>query len=223
MTTLRARSRHFVLSLVCAIPGAGAAKSSLNLREVMGGVENAASSGLVSVASWIASSNLPVLTGLYGGVFCGVLAIVVSVVRKPTLSSSAWLLPVGSALSIFAVLVLWKAESMLIAALPSTRDGIVAGASTIELLLTMSLISGLGSVLALLIGLIIGDDSGKARNWSPFAALFLVVALFVTVGIAFQLRNSWLYNLLDQASASLASGFIPMSSAPHFGQVCSIE
>jgi hypothetical protein len=192
---LRVRSRHFVLSLVCAIPAAGAAKSSLNLREVMVGVENAGSSGLVSVASWIASSNFPVLTGLYVGVFCGVLAIVVSVVRKTTLSSSTWLLPLGSALSLFGVLVFWKAESMLIAALPSTRDGIVTEASMIKLLLTMSLISGLGSVLALLIGLIFREDSSKGSRWSPFAALFLVVAVFFTVAIAFQLRNSWLYNL----------------------------
>jgi hypothetical protein len=161
----------------------------------MRGVENAGSSGLLSSASWIAKSNLPVLTGLYLGIFCGVLAILVSVVRKTTLSSSAWLLPVGSALSLFAVLVLWKAESMLIAALPSTRDGFVAGASTIELLLTMSLISGLGSVMVLLIGPIFHADSGTGRKWSPLAALFLVVAVFVTVGIAFQLRNSWLYNL----------------------------
>jgi len=187
--------RQFGFSLVCAVPAAGAAKSSLNLRGVMSGVENAGSSGLLSSASWIASSNLPGLTGLYLGIFCGALAIVVSMVRKPALSVSAWLLPVDSALSLFAVLVLWKAESMLIGALPSTRDGFVAGASTIKLLLSVSLIGGLGSVLVLLISPIFHRDSGTGRKWRTVSALFLVVAVFVTLGIAFQLRNSWLYNL----------------------------
>lgn len=194
---LRPSLQRFALSFVCAIPAAGAALSSSNLRGVMRGVENAGTFGLHPVAAWIARSNLPVLNALYLGIFGGVLAIILSAVRssKIALSPPAWFLLVGSALSLSAVLVLWKAESILIVALPSSREGVVAGASTIKLLLTLSLIGGVVSLAVLLVGSIFRMASGPRQKWSPVAALLLVVIVFLFAAIAFQIRNSWLRDL----------------------------
>ncbi|MBA2526483.1 MAG: hypothetical protein H0V18_12000 [Pyrinomonadaceae bacterium] len=196
---LKPSLQRFALSFVCAVPAAGAALSSVNLSGVMRGVENAESSGLLPVATGIANSNLPVLIALYLGIFGGVLAILLSAVRssKIALSPPARFL-FGSALSLFAVLVLWRAKSMLIMALPSSREGVVAGASTIKLWLTLSQIGGVISIVVLLVGSIFRMASGPKQKWSPVAALLLVVIVFLFAAIAFQIRNSWLRDLYLQ-------------------------
>ncbi|MGI8897504.1 MAG: hypothetical protein ACR2IB_03815 [Pyrinomonadaceae bacterium] len=87
---------------------------------------------------------------------------------------------------------------MLIMALPSSREGVVAGASTIKLWLTLSQIGGVISIVVLLVGSIFRMASGPKQKWSPVAALLLVVIVFLFAAIAFQIRNSWLRDLYLQ-------------------------
>jgi len=189
----------FWLSGSFALVASGAALSSGKLIGVMHSVRNADSSGLLSVGRGIAEANQPVLVALYVSIICGALAAIIRVrSAKSNPPPPAWLSLAGTGLSLFPVMVLWIAESMMLNALPLSREGVVPGASTIEQFLFVSLGGGLVLAVILLVSSILRVPSRTTPKRSFVGALLFGMSALIVAAFAFQLRNSWIEDLYRQ-------------------------
>jgi len=177
----------------------GAWLSSLLIVRAFQGMRYAETAGIGAVTAGMAEANPPILIGLYFAIFVGVIAIVVIVVRcfmsTTTASPSGWFFLVGGGLGFIPLVLLWKAESLLIQAIsPGFRGGIVEVASTIQLCLTLTPITAAAIALILLVVSLVPLPSvlKAKRNYAPLAVLVLMEMLLIGMAVAFQVRTSWL-------------------------------
>jgi predicted neutral ceramidase superfamily lipid hydrolase len=183
-------------SLSLAVVAAATALTSWNLLRVLRGVQNAGSSGLLPVGRGIAEANQPLIAALYLGIACAVVTII-AYVRSSNNSPPAWLLLAVSAVAVVPLLIVWVAESLMLNALPSSRDGVVANVVLIQRLLLAAL--GAGVVLSLLLLLVpTVRVSSSAAPRRTAVAVCVVVTAFIIAVVALHLRNAWLNGLYAQ-------------------------
>ncbi|HLG17574.1 MAG TPA: hypothetical protein VJH03_24230 [Blastocatellia bacterium] len=179
-----------------AIPAVGSAASALLVFGVMRAMRLAASTGVAAVAAGLAEANIPVLIALYLAILCGVAGIVVAVIRSiaptTTVSPSPWFFAVGGGLALIPVVLLWEAESELIQVFSPSSTGLASTASTIQLLLTLTMILAPVSLLLLLAGSVWPLTSFSKPKWRPVVALIAVELAMIVAVIAFQTRIAWL-------------------------------
>lgn len=185
-----------------AIPMLGAALSAFLLMGVMEAMRNAESAGIAAVAGGMAEADLAITIALYLGVFVGFIGIVVMVIRSflstTTASPSAWFFLVAGGLGFVPMVLLWEAESLLIQAIsPGYRGGIALVASTIQLCLTMTLITAPTFALILLVASLVPLPSVlRAKgNYAPLVVLVLMEVLLIGMAVAFQVRTSWFHQV----------------------------
>ena len=181
----------FSLSLMAV--AAAAALTSWNLLRVMSGFQNAEASGLLSVGRGIAEANQLTIGALYFGIAC-VLVAGVAYVRAPNYSPPAWLVLSASAVALVPLAVVWAAESLMLDALPSARNGVVANATLIQRLLFVALVGGIVLSVLFLFGGALRVSPTVAPKRS-LAAVSLLAGCFVLAAIAFHLRNAWINGL----------------------------
>ena len=190
---------RLVPALSYAIPVAGAALSSILVMGVMRGMRFASSTGLSAATAGLSESGLPVLIALYLAIICGVAGIVVAVIRlmvpTTTVSPSAWFFLIGGGLGLIPVALLWEAESVFIQAISPSSRGVAYAASTIELLLTLTLVAAPVSLLLLLAGSVWPLSSRSRPKWGPLVALVVVELALIVAAVAFQVRISWLHQI----------------------------
>lgn len=185
-----------------AIPLAGAALSSLLIVRAFQAMRNGETAGIAAVTAGMSEANLPVLIGLYFAIFVGVIGIVVMVIRcfmsTTTASPSAWFFLVAGGPGLVPLVLLWEAESLLIQAIsPGYRGGIVVVASTIQLCLTLTLVTAAAIALILLVVSLVPLPSvlRAKRNWGPLAVLIVMELALIGMAVGFQVRTSWLHQV----------------------------
>jgi len=185
-----------------AIPALGAALSALLFIGVMQAMKAAESSGIAALGAGMAEANLPTLIGLYFAIFLGVIGIVVMVVRcfmsTTTASPSAWFFLVAGGLGFIPLVLLWEAESLLIQVIsPGYGGGIAQVASTIQLCLTLTLVTAAAFALILLAASLVPLPSvlKAKRNYAPLVVLVLMEFALIGMVVAFQVRTSWFQQL----------------------------
>lgn len=189
-------SLRFCFSLSLVAVAAAAALTSWNLLRVMHAFQNAEASGLLSVGRGIAEANQPLILALYFGIACALVAAV-AYARVSNHSPTATLILSTSVLATVPLVLVWVTESLMLDALPSSRNGVVANAPLIQSFLFIT--SGSGAVLSVIFSF------GWALRVSPtiarkrtVATVSLLIGCFVLALIGFHLRNAWLYGLYEQ-------------------------
>jgi hypothetical protein len=189
-------SLHVWFSLSLAIVAAATALTSWNLLRVMNGIQNAGSSGLLPVGRGIAEANQPLIAALYLGIACAVVTII-AYVRSSNNYPPAWLPLAVSAIAVIPLLIAWVAESLMLNALPSSREGVVANVVLIQRLLMTALGAGVVLSLALLLVPMLRVSSSAAPR-RTIVAVCVVVTAFIIAVIALHLRNAWLNGFYAQ-------------------------
>jgi hypothetical protein len=189
---------RLVPALSFTLAAAGAAASSLYIRNVMWAMRDAGSAGISAVAGGIGEANLFVLVALYLAAVCGLAGVLVFVIRllmvTKTVSPSSWFFFAGGALGLSPAVMLWVAETILIGAL-ARRTNVVEVVSTINLLTSLSMIVAPISILLLLAGSVWPLSTQSKRRWAPLVAPVVVELLLIAIAVAFQIRTSWLYQV----------------------------
>jgi hypothetical protein len=193
---------RLVPSFSYAIPMLGAALSALFLLGVIRAMRYAEAAGIAAVAGGMAEANLAVVVALYLAIFVGFIGIVVMVIRSfmstTTASPAAWFFLITGIIGLFPLLLLWEAQSLLVAAI-SPGGGIVHFVSNIRLYLSLTLVASAVLVLILLIASLIPLPKvlRSKRNWAPLIVLVLTELALIGMAVAFQVRTSWLHQVKE--------------------------
>ena len=178
---------------------AGAALSGLMTLSTFHAMKGAENAGIGAVGLGMYEANLPVLIGLYVAIILGVFGIIVIAVRcfmsTTTASPAAWFFVVASGLTFIPLFLLWEAESFLIQGITPGTGGIIQVASTMQLCLTLTLVTAATFALILLVASLVPLPSffKAKRNYAPLIVLVLMEALLIGMAVAFQVRTSWFY------------------------------
>ncbi len=182
-----------------AIPPPAAVISAVLLMDVMRAIRMAESVGLAAVAEGIAEANLPILIALSFAIAVGVIGIVVAIIRlfvtTTTASPSAWFLLIAGGLGLTPLLLLWKAESLLVEGM--SGKNIASMASSIEFCLTLTIVITVAVDLILLVASLVRLPAilRAKRNYAPLIVLVLMLVAMIGMAIAFQTRTSWLHQV----------------------------
>ena len=183
------------------IPMLGAALSAILLMGVLEAMRNAASAGIAAVAGGMAEADLAITIALYLGVFVGFIGIVVMVIRlfmSPTTASpSAWFFLITGCLSLTPLLLLWRAQSLLVQGISPGSGGLVEVAASIQLCLTMTLVTAAAFALILLVASLapLPFTFRAKRGYAPILVLVLMEIVLIGMAVAFQFRISWLQQI----------------------------
>lgn len=183
------------------IPMLGAALSAILLMGVMEAMRNAASAGIAAVAGGMAEADLAITIALYLGVFVGFIGIVVMLVRSfvstTTASPSAWFFLITGCLSLTPLLLLWRAQSLLVQGISPGSGGLVEVAASIQLCLTMTLVTAAAFALILLVASLapLPFTFRAKRGYAPTLVLVLMEIVLIGMAVAFQFRISWLHQV----------------------------
>jgi hypothetical protein len=162
----------------------------------------AENAGIAAVAG-IAETNVPVLVGLYLAICGGFVAIITAAVRTvvetTTASPPAWFYLVA-ALCFLSVVLLWITESIFIPAFYPGSAGIAQVAPTIEILVIATMIVGPLSALIVLIVSVLPIKSASQTQWPGILALVALQLILIAAAIAFQMRTSWLWRVVEAES-----------------------
>jgi hypothetical protein len=186
-----------------AIPMLGAALSALFLLGVMRAMRYAEAVGIAAVAGGMAEANLAVVLALYLAIFVGFIGIVVMVIRSfmstTTASPAAWFFLITGIISLIPLLLLWEAQSLLVAAISPGGGGIVHFVSNIRLCLSLTLVASAVVVVILLIASLVPLPKvlTSKRNWAPLIVLVLMELALIGMAVAFQVRTSWLHQVKE--------------------------
>lgn len=181
------------------IPGIGSTLSSLYLMKSFKALSNNETAGMSIMLIGLTESTIPALALLYFGAFCGLIVILVLIVRMfmetKTASPPSWFFIVCGLFFLVPVGLFFEASSMVIEAVTipnsSTNMGTVVG--TVSLLLMLSIASMLVvSILMLVMSVIPFSTASKPRFGSLITVMFVEFLIIIAV-IVFHSRYLWLY------------------------------
>ena len=177
----------------------GAAVSAIFLTRVIEAMRNAESAGIAAVARGMAAADLAIIIALCLAVFVGFIGIVVIVIRAfmstTTAAPSGWFFLLTGGLSLVPLLLLWKAQSILVEVLMGGNVSLAA--STIQLCLTLTLVTSAAFALIILVASLVPLPSilRSKRTYAPIMVLVLMELALIGIAVAFQMRASWLYQV----------------------------
>jgi len=171
---------------------AASAFGSWTLLRVMRGFQYAEAGGFLSVGRGIAEANQPLIVASYIGVACTLIALV-GYVRSRNWPPASLALS-ASALAFIPFAVFCVAESMLVNALLSARNGVIANATLIQRLLFIGLAGGLCLSVPLVFAWAL-RLTPTAASRRTVAVLVLAITGFILVAIALHLRNAWINDM----------------------------
>lgn len=192
-------STRLIAAFVYMIPAVGGALSSLYLINFMQALRNNETAGLTTLFKGLTESTTPALGSLYFGAFCGLLVIVVLIVRMfietTTASPSSWFFIFCGFLFLVPAGLFFEAESMIIEALtiPDSSTNIAQVGANVSSLLILSVASTVVVFMVMLIMSVIPFSTASKPKWSSLITAIFVEFLIIAAAIAFQLRFLWLY------------------------------
>lgn len=184
-----------------AIPMLGAALSALLINRVLEAMRNAESAGIAAVAGGMAEADLAITIALYLGVFVGFIGIVAMVIRcfmsTTTASPSGWFFLITGGLSLIPLLLLWRAQSLLVQGISPGSGGVAEVAASIQLCLTMTLVGAVAFALILLVASLapLPFTFRAKQKYAPMLVLVLMEIVLIGMAVAFQVRTSWLHQV----------------------------
>lgn len=195
-------SARLMAVLAYLIPVIGGALSSLYLMNVMRALKQAETAGIGAVFGGMAESTLPALILLYLGAVCGLVVIIIFVIRafmqtKTASPTIIFFIFCGILLLVPAGLF-FEAESIIIEVLiaPVSSTGIAGVASNINLFLILSIASALFLFILMFVVSVIPFSARSKPKLSPLIGAVLVEILLIAAVAVFQWRYLWLYNTM---------------------------
>jgi hypothetical protein len=177
-------------SISLAAISAASALGSRTLLRVMRSFQYAEVGGFLSVGRGVAEANQPLIVSSYIGVACTLIAVV-GYVRSRNWPPASFVLS-ASALAFIPFAAFCVGESMLVNALLSARNGVIANATLIQCLLFIGLAGGLCLSVAFAWALRLTPTAAPRRT---IAVLVLVITGFILAAIALHLRNAWINDM----------------------------
>jgi hypothetical protein len=187
------------------LPPFGAAISALMLAHVFQAMRNAESAGVAAVSAGIAEANLPIVVTLYLALVLGLAGIVVGIVwifaTTKTTTPSAWFFLVTGFLGLAPMLLLWEAQSLLLAVIfGHATAGVAEVAGQVSILTIMTIGFGVISILILLATAFIPLPRflRAKRKWAPVVVLLLFEIALIAMTALYHLRTAWLWAQYDK-------------------------
>lgn len=183
-----------------ALPALGAACSAWLFINVMRAMRYAESAGIAAVAGGMSEANLAIVITLYLAIFVGFVGVIIGLVRAfsktTTASPSGWLFLFMGVLGFAPMLILWRAESLLLSVLTvGSGPGVVSVADQIStcVMLTIGL-AAVGCVLLLVASVVPLPSVLRAkRKWAPLSFLIVMELALIVMTVAYHLRTAWFY------------------------------
>jgi hypothetical protein len=181
-------------------PAFGAALSALVYLRVMNAMRVAETAGVGAVASGIAQGNVVLIIGLYLGIFIGVGGVIVSAVRCFTTTKSdspaGGFFAIAGLLGLLPIAPLWRAQDLLIGSIRGTT-GIVEVAGQINFCLILTIVGAGAASLVLIAASFVPLPAllHAKRRYAPVIVLVLMEVVLIVIAVAYQLHNSWLYQV----------------------------
>lgn len=184
-----------------AVPAPACIVSALLLIASMHAFKNAEAAGLVSVSGGIVEANLPVRITLVFAISVGFVGIIITLVRlfgeTTTASPSALFFLVTGCVGLAPLVLLWKAELLLIQGIATGGRGVVTAESTIQRWLTLTVVFAIFADLILVVASVVPLPAAlrAKRGYAPLVLLILMELALIGMAVAFQTRTSWLQHL----------------------------
>jgi hypothetical protein len=185
----RRASLRFWFCFSLAAFSAASALGAWGLLHAMRGFQNAEAGGFLTIGRGIAEANRPVIVASYVGAIFTLFAVV-GYARSRTLPR-AWFALSAFALGFIPFAMFWVTESLLINALLSARNGIIANATLIQRLLFIVLASGVSLSIPLLFAWAV-RLTPTATRWRTVVVLGLVITGFIVAAITLHSRAAWI-------------------------------
>jgi biopolymer transport protein ExbD len=181
--------------LCYTIPALGGALSSILLINVFQALRNAETAGVAAVMAGMKEASVPVFVSLYLAAFCGIVVLIVLIVRiiveTKTASPPSWFFVIGGLLCLLPAGLFWKARSLVIEVLSPgssvSAGGIGGVGAEISQWLMLSVIAAPVVFILLVAASVIPLSSRKKLKWSSLiaATMIEVLLLATAVGIPF--------------------------------------
>jgi hypothetical protein len=170
------------------------------LISVFRAMRNAEAAGVGAVSAGIREANLPIVVTLYLGVLLGFAGIAIGLVRMFTTTTtgtpSAWYFLITGVLGLAPILLLWEAQSVLLAVIfGHSTAGVAEVARQVAALSMMTMLLGAVSVLIILVSAFVPLPRilQAKRKWAPVVMLLLMETAVIAMTALFHLRNAWLW------------------------------
>lgn len=179
----------------------GAALGSILIVQAFQAMRNAETAGIAAVAGGLSEASQATAIALYLAIFMGGIGIVIMIVRSlmttNTSSPSGWFFLITGGLSLIPLAFLWQGESLVVQAISPGNHNVALVASTIQLCLTLTLITSGVIALIVLVGSLVPLPAvlKAKRSYSPVIVMVLMELALIAWAIAFQVRASWLYQV----------------------------
>jgi len=169
-------------------------------------MRNAEAAGIGAVSAGIREADLPIVVALYVGVVFGFAGIVIGLVRMftttTTATPSAWYFLITGIAGLLPVLLLWKAQSLLLGAIfERSAGGVVDVAREVSFMAIVTMLVGAVSVLILLVSAFVPLPQilRAKRKWAPLVMLLLVETAVIAMTVLYHLRMAWLWVQFQQS------------------------
>lgn len=184
-------STRLISALTYIIPAIGGALSSLLLMRVMRAMAVAETAGIATVMAGVKEASLPATISLYLAAVCGIVLIIVLIVRMfiqtKTASPPIWFFFLGGLLCLLPAALFWIARWLIIEALsPGSsigENGIMGVAERIAQLLMASVIAAPIVILFLLVASVLPLRSRLKMKWLSLAGATLIEILLIAVAV----------------------------------------
>jgi biopolymer transport protein ExbD len=188
-------SARLITALFYTIPALGGALSSIFLLNLFRALRNAETAGIVAVMAGVKEASVPVLVSLYLAAVCGLVVIIVLIVRiiveTKTASPPSWFFAIGGILCLLPAGLFWKAQSLVIEVLSPgssvSAGGIGGVGEEISQWLILSVIGAPVVFILLVAASVIPLSSRRKLKWSPLiaATAIQILLLATAIGIPF--------------------------------------
>jgi len=190
---------RLVAALWYTIPALGGALSAISLINVFQALRSAETAGVAALMGGMKEASVPVFVSLYLAAFCGMVVIIVLIVRMmvqtKTASPPSWFFAVGGILCLLPAGLFWKAQWLVIEVLSPGSSvgagGVGAVGAEVSQWLLLSVIAAPVVFILLAAASVIPFSSGARPKWGSLAAAAAIEILLLgtAVGIPFLINE----------------------------------
>ncbi len=174
------------------IPAIGGSLSSILLMNVFRALRENESAGIAAVMGGMKEASLPVIVSLYLAAVCGIVVVVVLVVRMfvqtKTSSPPIWFFVVGGILGLVPAALFWKAQLLVLEVLSPGSSigagGMASAGADVSQLLLLSVIAAPIVFILLVVASVLPLSSRTSRKWSSLISATAIEMLLIATAVA---------------------------------------
>ena len=183
---------RLIAALSYTIPAIGGALSSILLINVFRALRANESAGISAIMEGMKEASLPVIVSLYLAAVCGIVLIVVLVVRMivqtKTASPSSWFFVIGGILCLLPAGLFWKGELLILEVLSPGSSigagGVASVGADVSQLLMLSVIAAPIVFILLVVASVLPLSSRSRPKWIPLMAATAIEILLIAAAVA---------------------------------------